>query len=166
VIKGITGVLSWIKKGTKAVYMSGRDEVRLLDLKTMESRTIVRDEIWVFREAARDFRPMMSMFYLRLTGILKKIFLFYNIKENKSTDLTNTGITESGPLWSPDGKYIYFTSQRLKAAYPFGMPNARVYRVPLEKLDDPYRMDKFNELFREEKKGYYQKSGSSFRLIG
>ncbi len=82
----------------------------------------------------------------------------YNIKENKTTDLTNTGITENNPLWSNDGKYIYFNSQRLKPVYPFGMPNAKVYRVPLEKLDQPYRADKFNELFKEEKKDTTKKT--------
>ena len=54
----------------------------------------------------------------------------------------------------------FFTSQRLKAAYPFGMQNARVYRLPLEKLDEPYRIDKFNELFKEEKKRYFKKEQS------
>ena len=72
---------------------------------------------------------MMNMFCLLLTGILKQDIFVYNIKENKTTNLTNTGITETDPIWSPDGKYIYFTSQRLKPSYPFGMPNAKVYRV-------------------------------------
>ncbi|MGB3007969.1 MAG: S41 family peptidase, partial [Chitinophagaceae bacterium] len=72
----------------------------------------------------------------------------------------NTGVTETDPLWSPDGKYIYITSQRLKPAYPFGMPNAKVYRIPLEKLDEPYRLDKYNELFKEEKKDTTKKTAT------
>ena len=45
------------KKRTKAVYLSGRDEVRLLDLKTMESKTIVKDEIWGFQNSNPGFSP-------------------------------------------------------------------------------------------------------------
>ncbi|HVZ25060.1 MAG TPA: hypothetical protein VG842_03350, partial [Sediminibacterium sp.] len=44
-------------KHTQAVYLSGRDEVRLLDLKTMQSRTIVKDEIWAFQGSAPGFSP-------------------------------------------------------------------------------------------------------------
>ena len=43
-------------------------------------------------------------------------------------------------------------------SYPFGMANARVYRLPLEKLDEPYRLDKYNELFKEEKKDTTKKA--------
>ncbi|MBK8788152.1 MAG: PD40 domain-containing protein [Chitinophagaceae bacterium] len=39
---------------------------------------------------------------------MSRIFLFINIKENK-TNLTNTGIKEASPLWSSDGKFMYFT---------------------------------------------------------
>jgi len=146
------------KKRNKAVYMSGRNEVRLLDLKTMDSKILVKDEIWGFQNSNPGFSPNDEYVLFTAYRNFEQDIFVYNVKQNKSTDLTNTGITESDPIWSPDGKYIYFTSQRLKAAYPFGMPNARVYRVPLEKLDEPYRIDKYNELFKEEKKDTTKKA--------
>jgi tricorn protease len=146
------------KKRTKAVYLSGRDEVRLMDLKTMESKTIVKDEIWGFQNSDPGFSPNEDYVLFTAYRNFEQDIFVYNIKENKTTNLTNTGITESGPLWAPDGKSIFLTSQRLKAAYPFGMPNARVYRLPLENLDEPYRIDKFNELFKEEKKDTAKKA--------
>jgi tricorn protease len=146
------------KNRSKAVYISGRDEVRLLDLKTMDSKLVVKEEIWGFQNSNPGFSPNNEYIVFTARRNFEEDILVHNIKENKTTNLTNTGITESDPLWSPDGKYIYFTSQRLKAAYPFGMPNAKVYRVPLEKLDEPYRMDKFSELFKEEKKDTSKKT--------
>ena len=140
------------KKRTQAVYLSGRDEVRLLDLKTLQSKMIVKDEIWAFQSSDPSFSPNDDYVLFTAKRNFEEDIFVYNIKENKTTNLTNTGVTETGPIWSGDGKYIYFTSQRLKPSYPFGMANARVYRMPLEKLDEPYRLDKYNELFKEEKK--------------
>ena len=140
------------KKRTKAVYLCGRDEVRLLDIKTLESKTIVKEEIWGFEGSAPNFSPEGDYVIFTAFRNFEQDILVYNIKENTTINLTKTGVTETNPFWSADGKYIYFTSQRLKPSYPFGMPDARVYRLPLEKLDDPFRMDKYNDLFKEEKK--------------
>lgn len=143
---------------SKAVYLSGRDEVKLLDTKTMESKTIVKDEIWGFQNSDPGFSPNDEYVLFTAYRNFEQDIFVHNIKENKTTNLTNTGITEAGPIWSPDGKYIYFTSQRLRPSYPFGMANARVYRLPLEKIDEPYRSDKYNELFKDDKKDTAKKA--------
>lgn len=140
------------KKRTLAVYLSGRDEVRLLDLKTLQAKTLAKDEIWGFQSSDPGFSPKDDYVVFTAHRNFEEDIFLHDLKKNKTFNLTNTAITEAVPLWSQDGKYIYFTSSRLKPSYPLGLQSPKIYRVALEKLDDPFRIDRFNELFREEKK--------------
>jgi Tol biopolymer transport system component/C-terminal processing protease CtpA/Prc len=139
------------KKRTMGVYFSGRDEVRLINLKTMESKTIVKDEIWGFQNSDPGFSPDDNYVVFTAHRHFEQDIFVYNIKENKTTNITNTAITEAIPIWSPDGKYVYFIASRLHPAYPTGLQEPRVYRLALQKNDAPYRIDKYNELFKTEK---------------
>src|SRR5690606_23185094 len=76
----------------------------------------------------------------------------HHIAKKQTINLTNTGVSEASPVWSPDGKSIYFASNRTKPAYPTGMRNASIYRMALDDFDEPYRIDKFEGLFEEKKK--------------
>jgi tricorn protease len=140
--------IAFNKAKTKAVYLSGRDEVKMIDLKTMENKTVVKDEIWAFQNSDPGFSPNDE--YIVFTAIrnFEQDIFIHNIKDNKTTNLTNTGVSESNPIWSPDGKYIYFNAARTKPSYPFGQQNPRIYRMPLEKIDEPFRSDKYNDLFK------------------
>lgn len=140
------------KERTEGVYLSGRDEVRVIDLKTLESRTIVKDEIWAFQNAMPGFSPDGEYVVFTAYRNFEQDILVHHLKKKTTINLTNTGVTETNPYWSPDGKYIYFSSSRTKPAYPFGLQNPKVYRVALDKFDDPFRADKFDELFKKEEK--------------
>lgn len=153
------------KKRTMIVYLSGRNEVRLLDLKTLQSKVLVKDELWAFQNSDPGFSPNDEYVLFTARRNFEEDILVHHIKNNKTINLTNSGVTENSPVWSPDGKYIYFVSQRLRPSYPFGMANAKVYRVALEKMDEPYRLDKFNDLFKEEKKDAKGNNGDSGKVI-
>src|SRR6201996_2291430 len=101
------------KAHTKGVYLSGREEVRMIDLNTLTSKTIAKDEIW----GIQNSQPMISpngeyVVYNAHRNFESDIFV-YGIKTGKILNLTNSGVSESEPFWSPDGKYIYFSSSRV-----------------------------------------------------
>lgn len=153
------------KKRTMAVYLCGRDQVKLLDLKTMQQQTIVHDEIWGFDNSAPSFSPNDQYISFTAYRNFEEDIMLYHLQTKKTIDLTNTGVSESSPMWSADGKYIYFSSSRLKPSYPFGPQNPNIYRLPLENIDEPYRSDKFSDLFKEEKKDTAKKAANTDSVV-
>jgi tricorn protease len=142
--------LTYNKSRTKALFYKGKKELCLLDLKTMEIKTIVKDEFWGFNEAAAYFSPNDEWVLYCAFRNFEHDLMVYNIKENKTINLSNSGVTETNPVWSPDSKYIYFTTNPITPSYPFGLVGAHIYRIPLEKWDDAFKTDKYSELFKKD----------------
>jgi tricorn protease len=137
---------------SKGVYLSGRNEVRLMDMESMESTTIKEDELWGFYNTAPTFSPDdRYIMYSAYRNFEQDIFV-YNLEEKMTHNLSNTLVTENSPVWSPDGKFIYFTSNLTQASYPYGPRDHRVYQMALDKYESAFRLEKFNELFKEEEK--------------
>src|SRR5690606_30409223 len=130
-------------------------------LKDFQDKLVVKDEIWGFQNSSPGFSPNDEYIVFTAYRNFEQDIMIHQIKQNKTTNLTNTGITEGGPIWSPDGRYIYFHSSRLRPTYPMGMQNPKIYRLPLEKLDAPFHSDKFDELFTVEKKDTTAKKDSA-----
>lgn len=136
----------------QGIYLSGRDQVRILDLSSLESRTIVQDEIWAFQNSSPSFSPDGKWALFTAIRNFEQDIFVHHLADGKTMNLTNTGVTEASPAWSPDGKSIFFASNRTKPSYPFGMQDARIYQMNLDNFDQPYRSEKFDELFAEEEK--------------
>lgn len=140
------------KKRTFGVYLSGSDQLRKIDLGTGKSETIITDEFW----AIENTTPMISpddqyVAYTAKRNFEDDIFLFH-FADNNIVNITNTGVSETEPRWSPDGKYLYFNADRTHPAYPYGLNNAKIYRVALDHYDKDFKADKYNRLFAKEDK--------------
>lgn len=134
------------------MYLSGRDEVRLLDLKSLKSTAVVKDELWAFQNSEPSFSPNGEYILFTAYRNFEQDIFVHHIARKQTINLTNTGVSETSPAWSPDGRSIYFASNRTKPSYPTGMRDASIYRLALDDFDEPYRIDKFDELFEDKKK--------------
>lgn len=143
----------------KAVYLSGRDEVRILDLNTLKSTTVVNDELWAFQNSKPSFSPNGEYVLFTAYRNFEQDIFVHHLEKKQTINLTNTGVSEASPVWAPDGKSIYFASNRTRPSYPTGMRDASIYRMALDNFDEPYRIDKFDALFAE--KGDDKKPGTS-----
>lgn len=134
---------------TRGVYLSGRDELRLLDLETGESETIAKDEFWGFQNEQPRFSPDGDWVVYTAKRNFEDDIFAYNIESGQSRNLTETGVSENAPFWGPEGKYIYFSSARTHPSYPRGGGDTNLYRMALHPMDEPYKSEKFDELFKE-----------------
>ncbi|WP_372800799.1 S41 family peptidase [Lutibacter sp.] len=137
---------------TKGVYLSGRNEINLIDLENFKSTVIVHDELWGFYNANPYFSPDDKYIIYNAFRDFETDIFVYNIASKTSINLTKTKVSESNPIWSSDGKYIYFASDRLQPGYPFGTNNSKIYKMALDKYEAPYKIEKYNSLFEEKKK--------------
>lgn len=137
------------KDKSKAVYLSGRDEVRILDLSTLKSDVVVKDELWAFQNSAPSFSPDGAYVLFTAVRNFEQDIFVYHLKSKQTTNLTNTGVSETAPVWSPDGRYIFFAGNRTKPSYPTGMGQSSIFRMALENAEEPYRMRKFDDLFKD-----------------
>ena len=147
--------LSVNKAHTQGVYYSGREEVRLIDLKALTSKTIAKDEVWGFEDSQPHISPNGDYVVFNAHRNFEQDIFVYSISTGKTINLTNSGVSESDPVWSPDGKYIYFTALRVRRlTIAYGARDIHVWhqRMPLQKFDDAFRLDKFRDLFKEAKK--------------
>ncbi|MFS4415403.1 S41 family peptidase [Maribacter sp. 2307ULW6-5] len=135
---------------SKAVYISGRDELRLLNLSSLKSDVLVTDEFWALYAPQPQFSPGGThITYSAYRNFESDVFVL-RLSDKKIWNLSETGVSERSPVWSPDGKHLFFASNLVKPSYPYGWREAQIYKMPLDKYDVPYRSEKFEALFKED----------------
>ncbi len=135
---------------TKGVYLSGRGEVRVLDVESGDSETVVEDEIWDIRASNPAFSPDdRYIVYSAYRNFEQSLFL-YDMEEERVIPVTETFVSEISPFWSPDGKYLYFQTNRTQPSFPYGMRDADIYRIALDQIEPKFRSDRVRALFDDE----------------
>ncbi|MDX2415622.1 MAG: S41 family peptidase [Bacteroidales bacterium] len=159
-------MLSMNKDRSKLIYYSGKDQLRLVDLEEYEDKLVVEDEFW-FRGSVPGFSPDGDYIYYTAFRHFEQDIHVYNLNRKTSVNVTNTYVTEGDPFWSPDGKYIYFVADRSTASYPRGASNTKLYRIPLQKYQKPFKSDELELIMKgkAEKKAEISVSDIDFDML-
>ncbi|PWL30750.1 S41 family peptidase [uncultured Roseivirga sp.] len=142
---------------THAAYYSGRNEVRLLNLETFKSETVAKEELWGLYNPQPRFSPDGKYLTFTVRNDFEEDIYIYDIEAKSVHNYTKTGVPETSPFWGPEGKYMYFVSNRTQPSYPFGLQNANIYRIPLTRQEGEFKSDKLAKVFEAEKKDKEEK---------
>ena len=142
---------------THAAYYSGRNEVRLIDLETLKSETVANEELWGLYNPQPRFSPDGKYLTFTVRNDFEEDIYIYDIAEKAVHNYTKTGVPETSPFWGPEGKYMYFVSNRTQPSYPFGLQNANIYRIPLTRQEGEFKSEKLAKVFEAEKKDKEEK---------
>ena len=133
---------------SKFAFFTGSAKLELLDAATGNINTIASVDQWAFRTPPICFSKDDEWIAFTAMNLFEQDIFVYNLKTKVQFNLTNSASTESSPVWSADGKYIYFTANPLTGSFPRGTTN-QLYRMALDRYDQPFAVEKFNELFRD-----------------
>jgi Tol biopolymer transport system component len=105
---------TWSPNGRKVAFSGwrgGQFDIFLLDLETREITNLTNDAIY---DGAPDFSPDgRSILFLSVVGQgFRKVFRMDLDKPGQRFALTTGESNENDPVYSPDGKRVYFTSDR------------------------------------------------------
>lgn len=139
------------EKRTKAAYISGNDAINILEIQTEKVETIVKDEFW-FRGSTPRFSPDDNYLLFAAYRNFESDIFIYSFQDDKKINITNTGVAESDPYWSPDGKYIYLAADRFHTGFPRGTESNNLYRIPLYKFQEDFKKEELNRLLEGNKK--------------
>ena len=156
--------------GKWVAYQDKNLELWLLNLEDKTSRRIAQSKTGQFG----DFRWSPDSQYFAYAAAADNLYAqiqIYRVKENTTTSLTSDRVNSYSPFWSPDGKWIYFLSERHiesvvrspwgpRAPEPFYNESVKLYMVsllkdgrsPFEPKDELHPGDKDKEKDKDKDK--------------
>jgi tricorn protease len=138
---------------TLGVYLSGRGEVKLLELSTLKSRTLVTENLWGFFNSPPRFSPDSAWVVFEAMRNFENDLFLVHLESGRLVNITDTGVSEHSPEFSADGRHLYFAANRSKPDFPRGGSGSRIHRIPLCRYDEPFRAEGFARLFKAEDSG-------------
>lgn len=142
--------ISLDKERKRALYISGRNHLRVMDLQTFKGTTVLSDEFWGFYNSQPHFSPDGRYIVYTVFRNFEQDICVYDLTKQKSRNLTDSGVTETAPFWSPDGKYLFWASDPHTPNFPRGMEESRIFSLPLQRYNPPFKSDRFDDLFAKQ----------------
>ena len=131
----------------RVAYIRGRNDVMSFNIQSVSSTMLHQDELWSFRNQSLNWSPDGRFLAFNAYRFFERDILVYDFGESDVFNLTQTGVTENAPFFSPDGKYLYFNTDRIQPVYPMGTSDSNIWRMALTTQQRPVRLEEFDSLF-------------------
>lgn len=137
-------------KGDKIAFVSGKRSLMLLDTEKDLTEKLADQEFWAHQNYSIVFSHDQSHLAFSAMNMFEQDVYIYSFATKEVTNLTNSAVSESAPVFTPDGKYLYLLTNRTEASYPGGA-SASLYKVALQKNQKPLATEAYEQLFQNSK---------------
>ena len=137
------------RKRERLAFIDGSRSVMLHNAKAGTTTRVAEAEFWSFEGYTMAFSPDGN--WLAFDAMYKfepDIFLL-NLKDGSLRNFTHSASVERNPVFSPDGKYMFFLGS-INPSFPRGARPA-LYKLPLQKYDTPFKSAQVEDLFKDKK---------------
>jgi len=141
--------------GKLIAYFSGARQLRVMQPDGANDRLVIEDDFGGRFGDDCVWAPDSRYIAVVTNGANQDIFAV-SVETGEKTALTNTAYDEASPVWAPDGKKLFFSSNRFGHSFPEFTGKWDIYCVHFEPVTPAFKEDEFEKLFvekRDEKKG-------------
>lgn len=123
--------LFWSPNSKKIAFIDKAMEIFIYDLETNKT-TRVDKGLYFYQGALQGFTASWSsdnrwLAYARDLDTRSSAIFLYDLKENRSHQVTSGYYNDANPVFDPDGKYLYFTTNRTFNPLYGDIDNAFIY---------------------------------------
>ncbi|MFC2158769.1 hypothetical protein ACFLT9_13115 [Acidobacteriota bacterium] len=137
--------------GKWLAYFSGKRQLRLMNIETKEDILLFEGDIYGLRASPPEWSPDSRYVAIEVNRNANGDLFALDIQTKEKILLTNTAYDEGGPLWSTDGKFMLFTSNRFGHSFPEFTGKWDLYQLHLKPRDPEFDETEFEKLFEEKK---------------
>jgi len=138
--------------GKWIAYYRGKRQIRLIQPDGKEDRLLVEDDFGGRFAEGFSWSPDSRFIAVVPTRNANSDIFAVDVQTGKKFMLTNTAYDESSPLWSENGKFMLFSSNRFGHSFPEFTGKWDIYQVHLEPKKPEFDEDEFEKLFKTEEK--------------
>ncbi|MDT8300548.1 MAG: PDZ domain-containing protein [Sedimentisphaerales bacterium] len=103
--------IEWSPDSKKILWGDKRLRLRFVSVKSGRIVEVDKSDSWEFRDYSWSPDSRWIVYTKSETEMMNRIYL-YSLKDKKSYELTDGWYSSSNPVFSSDGKFVFFTSER------------------------------------------------------
>jgi tricorn protease len=135
----------WSPDGRSVAYVDQAMKIWITDIATGQSKQVDQALYW-YEGSLEGFAPSWSsdsrwLAYARDLPSQHTAIFLYDTRSGKATQVTTGFYADNGPVFDPDGKYLYFTTNRVFSPVYSDFDDTWVYDNSTELVAVPLRKD-------------------------